>query len=113
MSVFLAALDVTIVTTALPTISKHFDSTAGFVWVGSAFMLAGAASTHNRRKLSDIWGRKAMLLAASVVFFVGCALCGAAVSLGMLLAGRAVQGCGAGGLLTLANVVIGDMFSQR
>jgi MFS family permease len=113
ISVFLAALDMTIVTTALPTISHHFDSVSGYIWVGSAFMLAAAASTPNWGKFSDIWGRKPILLLASAVFFVGCALCGASVSLPMLIVGRAVQGCGAGGLLTLVNIIIGDLFSER
>lgn len=113
MSVFLAALDITIVTTALPTISDHFHSTSGYIWVGSAFMLAAACSTPNWGKFSDIWGRKMILLMASAVFFLGCTLSGAAVGLAMLIIGRAIQGCGAGGLLTLVNIVIGDLFSQR
>lgn len=113
MSVFLAALDMTIITTALPTIAEAFDSSAGFVWVGSAFMLASAASTAAWGKFSDIWGRKPVLLTANVVFILGCALCGAANSLTMVIAGRAVQGMGAGGLLTLVNIIIGDLFSAR
>jgi MFS family permease len=113
MSIFLAALDVTIVTTALPTISEHFQSTAGYIWIGSAFLLATAASTPTWGKLSDIWGRKPLLLGAVAVFIVGSTLCGAAISIGMLITGRALQGLGAGGLLTLVNIVIGDIFSQR
>lgn len=113
MSIFLAALDITIVTTALPTISEQFQSTAGYTWIGSAFLLASAASTPTWGKLSDIWGRKPLLLGAVAVFIVGSALCGAATSIEMLIAGRALQGLGAGGLLTLVNIVIGDIFSQR
>lgn len=113
LSVFIAALDVTIVTTALPTIADHFESTSGYIWVGSAFMLAAAASTPNWGKFSDIWGRKVVLQLAAAVFFLGSALCGAAVSLVMLIAGRAVQGAGAGGLLSMVNIIIGDLFSQR
>jgi MFS family permease len=63
--------------------------------------------------LSDIWGRKPLLLIAVAVFFLGSALCGASVTLIMLIIGRAIQGVGAGGLLTLVNIVIGDLFSQR
>lgn len=103
----------TIVTTALPTISEHFHSVSGYIWVGSAFLLAAAASTPNWGKLSDIWGRKPLLLIAVAVFFLGSVLCGASVSLTMLIIGRAIQGVGAGGLLTLVNIVIGDLFSQR
>ncbi|OAA65615.1 major facilitator superfamily transporter [Niveomyces insectorum RCEF 264] len=113
MSVFLAALDMTIVTTALPTIAAHFGTSAGFVWVGSAFMLASAATTASWGKASDVWGRKPVLLTASAVFFLGCALAGGAHNLPMLIAGRAVQGAGAGGLLTLSNIIIGDLFSAR
>lgn len=113
MSVFLAALDITIVTTALPTISNHFQSASAYVWVGSAFMVTASALTANWGKLSDIWGRKAILLIAVTVFFLGSALCGAANSVAMIIAGRAVQGGGAGGLLALANIIIGDLFSQR
>ncbi|KAH6876582.1 putative major facilitator superfamily transporter [Thelonectria olida] len=113
MSVFLAALDVTIVTTALPTISDHFQSASGYVWVGSAFLLSAASLIPSWGKFSDIWGRKAILLLAAGVFFLGSALCGAAVSISMLIVGRVVQGAGAGGLLSLTGIIIGDLFSPR
>lgn len=113
MSVFLAALDMTIVTTALPTIAEEFGSASGFVWVGSAFMLGSAAATASWGKFSDVFGRKPVLLCANLVFILGCALCGAAPTLPTLIAGRAVQGIGAGGLLTLVNIIIGDLFSAR
>ncbi|KAI9680046.1 MAG: hypothetical protein M1817_005062 [Caeruleum heppii] len=113
MSVLLAALDVTIITTALPTISEHFESSAGYTWIGSAYLLACAASTPSWGKLSDIWGRKPVLLAASVVFFLGSGLCGGSTSIKMLIAGRAVQGVGGGGLIILVNICISDLFSMR
>jgi len=113
MSVFLAALDTTIITTALPTISSDFHSGDGYVWVGSAYLLAASAATPNWGKLSDIWGRKILLLIAVAMFFLGSALCGTAVSIEMLIVGRAVQGAAGGGLLALVNIIIGDMFSQR
>lgn len=81
--------------------------------MGSAFLLASAASTPNWGKFSDIWGRKVVLQTAAAVFFLGSALCGASVSLPMLIAGRSVQGAGAGGLLSMVNIIIGDLFSQR
>ncbi|RMZ84941.1 hypothetical protein DV738_g331, partial [Chaetothyriales sp. CBS 135597] len=99
MSVFLAALDMTILGTALPTIAEHFQSIEVYVWVGSAFLLASGASMPTWGKLSDIWGRKALLLLATAVFILGSALCGAATSSAMLIAGRTVQGVGSGGLL--------------
>ena len=112
-SVFLAALDTTIITTALPTISEHFHSSAGYTWIGSAYLLANAASTPSWGKFSDIWGRKPILLVAAGIFFVGSLLAGVAVSIGMLITARAVQGVGGGGLIVLVNICIGDLFSMR
>ncbi|KAK3047141.1 hypothetical protein LTS18_013216, partial [Coniosporium uncinatum] len=103
----------TIVTTALPTIAEHFNSAQGYIWIGSAFLLASAASTPVWGKVSDIWGRKPILLVANFVFFVGSLICALAVNVGMLIAGRAVQGLGGGGLLVLVNICIGDLFSIR
>ncbi|KAI9828634.1 MAG: hypothetical protein M1832_001737 [Thelocarpon impressellum] len=113
MSVFLAALDITIITTALPTITEHFRSSSGYTWIGSAYLLASAASTPIWGKISDIWGRKPTLMSAAMIFFLGSALCGWASSIEMLIAGRAVQGIGGGGLISLVNIVISDLFSMR
>ncbi|OQV05944.1 hypothetical protein CLAIMM_10596 [Cladophialophora immunda] len=113
ISVLLAALDITIITTPLPSISSHFHSSTGYVWIGSAFLLGSGASGPTWGKLSDIFGRRPLLLSAAAVFLLGSALCGASQSMAMLIAGRAIQGIGAGGLLTLVNIVIGDLFSQR
>ncbi|KAG9235409.1 MFS multidrug transporter-like protein [Amylocarpus encephaloides] len=112
-SVFLAALDTTIVTTALPVISEHFQSNAGYTWIGSAYLLANAASTPSWGKFSDIWGRKPILLLAAAIFFIGSTLCATSVSIGMLIAARAVQGVGGGGLIILVNISISDLFSMR
>ncbi|KAH7336653.1 MFS multidrug transporter-like protein [Rhexocercosporidium sp. MPI-PUGE-AT-0058] len=112
-SVFLAALDTTIITTALPTISEYFHSSAGYTWIGSAYLLANAASVPSWGKFSDIWGRKPVLLVASGVFFVGSLLAATSVSIGMLIAARAIQGIGGGGLIILVNICITDLFSMR
>jgi fucose permease len=112
-SVFLAALDVTIVTTALPTISEHFHSNAGYTWIGSAYLLANAASTPSWGKLSDIWGRKPILLLAAGIFFVGSLLAAVSVSIAMLIVARVIQGVGGGGLIVLVNIAISDLFSMR
>ena len=104
MAVFLAALDVTIVTTALPTISEHFESAAGYTWIGSAFLLANAASIPSWGKVSDIFGRKPMLLLANVIFMVGSLVAALSNSIGMLIVARAVQGLGGGGLVILVNI---------
>ncbi len=112
-SVFLAALDTTIITTALPTISEYFHSNAGYTWIGSAYLLANAASVPSWGKFSDIWGRKPILLVASAVFFIGSLLAAVSVSIGMLIAARAIQGIGGGGLIILVNICITDLFSMR
>lgn len=112
-SVFLAALDVSIITTALPTISAYFHSNAGYTWIGSAYLLANAASTPSWGKFSDIWGRKPILLLAAGIFFVGSLIAALSVNIGMLIAARAIQGIGGGGLLILVNICIGDLFSLR
>ncbi|PKS07375.1 hypothetical protein jhhlp_005977 [Lomentospora prolificans] len=113
LAIFLAALDITILSTALATVAEHFQSTSAFVWVGSAFQIAASAVTATWGKLSDIWGRRAILLCTVAVFFVGSALCATAVSLAMEILGRAVQGCGAGGILALCTIVIADLYSPR
>ena len=76
-------------------------------------MLTDGASTPVWGKVSDIWGRKPVLLIAVGIFFTGSTLSATAVSMKMLIAGRAVQGLGGGGLLTLSNIVISDLFSLR
>ncbi|KAI9835686.1 MAG: hypothetical protein M1819_001863 [Sarea resinae] len=113
MAVFLAALDTTIIATALPTISAHFHSSAGYTWIGSAYLLANAASTPSWGKFSDIWGRKPVLLIANFVFFVGSLVSALSNSIGMLIVGRAIQGVGGGGLIILVNICISDLFSMR
>ena len=112
-SVFLAALDATIITTALPTISAHFHSNAGYTWIGSAYLLANAASVPSWGKFSDIWGRKPILLCAVAVFFIGSALAATSGNIEMLIAARAIQGVGAGGVINLVNICISDLFSMR
>lgn len=104
----------TIVTTALPTIVAHFQaSQADYTWVGSAYLLAAAASTPTWGKISDIFGRKPVLLVANIVFLVGSLICAIASSIKMLLAGRVIQGIGGGGLIILVNICISDLFSIR
>lgn len=112
LATFLSALDVSIVTTALPSIAEAFTSSSAYQWIGSAYLLATAAATPVWGKVSDIFGRKPTLIAANVIFLVGSLVAALANSVGMLLAARAVQGLGGGGLLVLCNIVIGDLFSE-
>jgi EmrB/QacA subfamily drug resistance transporter len=113
LAVFLAALDITIVTTALETISSDLHSSTGFTWIGSSYLLATTASTPVWGKISDIFGRKPILLVANFVFFTGSLIAGLSINIGMLITGRSIQGVGSGGLLVLANICIGDLFSPR
>ncbi|KUI55839.1 hypothetical protein VP1G_03217 [Cytospora mali] len=112
-AVFLSALDTTIVTVAVPTISDDFNSTAGYTWIGSAYLLANAAAAPSWGKISDIWGRKPVILSAVGVFWIGSLLAGVSVNMAMLIVGRAVQGIGGGGIMTLCNICISDLFSMR
>lgn len=113
LALFLAALDVTIIATAIPTISAHFNSSLGYVWVGSAYLLGNAAVAPMWGKISDIFGRKPVLLASVAIFWVGSLLCGVSNSMGMLIAARAIQGVGGGGTIVLPNICISDLFSMR
>lgn len=104
----------TIVTTAIPTITARFRATqADYTWIGSAYLLAAAASTPLWGKFSDIWGRKPTLLSANLVFFVGSLIAALSKNVKMLIAARVIQGIGGGGLLILANICISDLFSMR
>ncbi|KAK5798487.1 hypothetical protein VI817_004777 [Penicillium citrinum] len=113
LSMFVAALDQTIVATAIPTIAAKLHSAAGYTWIGGAYLLANAAGACIWAKLSDIWGRKLILLIAVAWFFVSSIICATAVNMQMLIAGRALQGVAGGGLLQLVIIVISDLFSVR
>jgi hypothetical protein len=112
-ALFLAALDVSIVVVAIPTITEQFRSTAGYTWIGSSYLLANSAAAPVWGKISDIWGRKPILLCAVSVFWVGSLLSAVSVGMGMLIASRAVQGIGGGGIVILVNICISDLFSMR
>lgn len=113
-ALFLSALDVTIITTALPTIAQHFGaSSSGYTWIGSSYLLANASATPLWGKFSDIWGRKPMLIMANLVFMIGSLVAALATSIGMLIGGRVIQGLGGGGLIILVNIAISDLFSMR
>ncbi|KAF9894295.1 hypothetical protein FE257_007798 [Aspergillus nanangensis] len=113
LGLFLSALDQTIVATATPTISADLHSGTGYVWIGGAYLLANAASSNIWANLSDIWGRKPILLAAVALFFLSSIVCAAAIDMPMLIAGRGLQGIAGGGLLQLTTIVISDLFSVR
>ncbi|OAR02658.1 hypothetical protein LLEC1_01829 [Akanthomyces lecanii] len=108
---FCSALDSSIVSTVLPTISSDLRSAAGYVWIGSAYMLGYAAASTVWANLSDIWGRKPILLSALVLFFGSSIICATAVNMPMLIAGRAILGTAGGGMLQMVNIIISDIFS--
>jgi EmrB/QacA subfamily drug resistance transporter len=109
----MAALDQTIVSTALPTIVGDLGGLNHISWVVTAYLLAQTAVTPIYGKLGDLYGRKVVLQFALVVFLVGSALCGAAQSMTELIAFRAVQGLGGGGLMVSTMAAIGDVVPPR
>jgi len=109
----LAALDQTIVSTALPTIVGDLGGLAHLSWVVTAYLLAQTAVTPLYGKLGDQYGRKPVLQIALIIFLIGSALCGLSQNLDMLIAFRALQGLGGGGLLVGAQAAIGDVVPPR
>ena len=113
LAMMLAALDQNIVNTALPRMVGDLGGMAHLSWVVTAFMLTATTTTPLYGKLSDIYGRRTLFFVAILIFLVGSLLCGAAQSMGQIIAFRALQGLGAGGLLVLAQAAIGDVVSPR
>jgi MFS family permease len=105
----LASLDQTIVSTALPTIVRDLGGLAHLSWVVTAYLLAVTVVTPLYGKLGDLYGRKIVLQGALVLFLIGSALCGLAQGMTELIAFRAIQGLGGGGLLVSAQAAIGDV----
>lgn len=112
-AVFLAALNQTVVGTAIPTISTDLRSASGYAWIGAAYLLANAIAAPIWSRLSDIWGRKVILLTAVALYFVFSTVCAVSRSMDMLIAGRALQGAAGGGLIQIVYAIISDMFSMR
>jgi EmrB/QacA subfamily drug resistance transporter len=113
LAMVLAALDQNIVNTALPRMVSDLGGMQHLSWVVTAFMLTSTSTTPLYGKLSDLYGRRAMFFAAILIFLTGSLLCGVARSMGQLIAFRALQGLGAGGLLVLAQAAIADVVSPR
>ncbi|WP_448641293.1 MDR family MFS transporter [Geodermatophilus sp. URMC 63] len=113
VAMFLAALDQTVVATAIRTIADDLDGYDLQAWATTAFLITSTISTPLYGKLSDIYGRRPFYLFAIAVFVLGSVLCGIASSMYELAAFRAVQGIGAGGLMSLALAIIGDIVPPR
>ena len=111
---FLASLDIVILGTALPTIAKDLLATSlEYSWIGSAYLLASASLLTVWVKLSDIFGRKTVMIICYLLFLSGSLISALSQSVPMLIAGRALQGAGGGGIVVLINVCLADMFSIR
>lgn len=113
MAVLLSSLDTTIIATALPTIAGQFNAFESFAWVGTAYVVTSTIGTPLLGKLSDLYGRRVVFQATMVVFLLGSVLCGLAQSMDQLIAARAVQGLGGGGIQALAFAILGDVLPPR
>ncbi|MFF5859824.1 DHA2 family efflux MFS transporter permease subunit [Streptomyces sp. NPDC012751] len=113
LGLLLAALDQTIVATALPTIVSDLGGLEHLSWVVTAYLLASTAAAPLWGKLGDQYGRKRLFQAAVVIFLIGSALCGMARDMPQLIAFRALQGLGGGGLMVLSMAIVGDLVPPR
>src|SRR3954463_13021098 len=113
LTMFLAALDQTIVATALPTIGRQFHDVSNLSWVITAYLLASTAVAPVFGTLSDIYGRRAMIITSLSLFIVGSILCAIAPSMSVLILARGLQGLGGGGIMPIVQTVISDVVSPR
>src|SRR5438309_7803446 len=113
LTMFLAALDQTIVATALPTIGRQFHDVTSLSWVISAYLLASTAVAPVFGTLSDIYGRRAMIVAALSLFVIGSVLCAVAPNMPVLIIARGLQGLGGGGIMPIVQTVISDVVTPR
>ena len=113
LGMFLAALDQTIVATAIRTIGDELDGLSVQAWVTTAYLITATITTPIYGKLGDMYGRKKLFMFAITVFIIGSAACSFATSMYMLAGFRAFQGLGAGGLFTLVLAIIGDLVPPR
>ncbi|MBU3075756.1 MDR family MFS transporter [Clostridium estertheticum] len=113
VAMFLAAVEGTVVTTAIPTIVKDLNGFELISWVFSAYLLTSAISTPIYGKLSDLYGRKNVLSIGIAIFIVGSCLCGISQSMYQLIASRGIQGLGAGAIFTITYTIVGDIFTAK
>ncbi len=113
LTMFLAALDQTIVATALPTIGRQFHDVSSLSWVISAYLLASTAVAPVFGTLADIYGRRSMIIVALSLFVAGSILCALAPNMTVLIVGRGLQGLGGGGIMPVVQTVISDVVSPR
>jgi EmrB/QacA subfamily drug resistance transporter len=110
---FLGAIDQTIVATALPAMAGELHGIEYMSWAVAAYLLTSTASTPIYGKLSDLYGRRPLFVSAIAIFLIGSVICGIAQSMGMLIGGRAIQGLGGGGLISLSMTIMADLVPPR
>jgi MFS family permease len=108
-----AALNQTIVATAIPTICNELKSSSGYAWISAAYLLSNAIAAPIWSKTSDIWGRKLILLSAVALYFCASIICACSQSMKMLIVGRTFQGTAGGGLIQIVYATISDIYSMR
>src|SRR5258705_719185 len=113
LTMFLAALDQTIVATALPTIGRQFQAVSSLSWVITAYLLASTAVAPVFGTVADIFGRRAMIIAALSLFVAGSILCAVAPNMPVLILARGLQGLGGGGIMPIVQTVISDVVTPR
>src|SRR2546421_469905 len=113
LAMFLSALDQTIVATALATIGRAYADVENLTWVVTAYLVAATVVVPIYGKLSDIYGRRPALLGGIAIFVAGSVACALAPTIGALIAARALQGLGGGGLIALSQTIVGDAVSPR
>jgi EmrB/QacA subfamily drug resistance transporter len=113
LTMFLAALDQTIVATALPTISRQFRDVSNLSWIITAYLLASTAVAPVFGTLSDIYGRRGMIILSLSLFIAGSVLCALAPTMPILILARGLQGLGGGGIMPVVQTVISDVVSAR
>lgn len=111
LGLFMASMEATVIATAMPTIVSELGGLAIYSWAFSAYMLASTTTVPVYGKLSDIYGRRPVFAVSMALFLIGSVLCGLSQSMGQLVAFRALQGLGAGGIIPLVFIIVGDIFS--
>ncbi len=113
LAMFMAAIEVTIVATAMPTIIAELGGFSQFGWVFSIYLLTQAVSVPIYGRLADLWGRKRMFFIGTGLFLCGSVLCGFATNMGWLILFRALQGLGAGAIMPLTSTIIADVYPPK
>src|SRR6516164_2061390 len=113
LPVFLGSVDQSVLASALPTIGRDLGQVHNLPWLVTAFLIASTALTPLYGKFADVHGRRAAMLIGISIYMIGSLISAASTNMLMLIGGRVVQGCGAGGLVVTANMVLGDIAAPK